>query len=237
MQNKKITIVTVCYNAASEIEKTIQSVVNQTYPEIEYIIVDGQSTDGTMDIVSKYRDKIAIVVSEPDRGIYDAMNKGIKIATGEWINFMNAGDVFCDNNVLECIFSQEYGENISFIYSDNWYVNNGKKEYAKHDHKKLSILHQSCIYKRSLHNIHGIYIVTPKIIVSDLLFFASIPQEEFYKVDIPISCNTIGGVSSAKWCIEQALCVKVVYRKMSFGNMLLHYISANLKRIFPFLRK
>ncbi len=233
----KITIVTVCYNAEKLIEETILSVINQTYSDIEYIIIDGASTDSTMDIVNKYRDRISTIVSEPDKGIYDAMNKGIALATGEWLNFMNAGDVFCKNNVLEYIFSQKFDDKFTFIYSDNIFKENGKKRYVINNHEKLIILHQSCIYKKNLHNIHGIYIVTPKIIVSDLLFFASIPQDEFYKVDVPISCNLLGGVSTARWCTEQALCTRVVFRKMTFRKMILHYIFANLKRMFPFLRR
>lgn len=100
MCSPKITIVTVCYNAVTVIENTILSVINQTYDNIEYIIIDGASTDGTVDIIDKYIDKIAYFVSEPDKGIYDAMNKGIKVATGKWVNFMNAGDSFYDSNSI-----------------------------------------------------------------------------------------------------------------------------------------
>ena len=97
----KITIVTISYNIVTYIEKTILSVVNQTYPNIEYIVIDGGSTDGTLDVIKKYSDKITYWVSESDKGIYDAMNKGIDAATGDWINFMNAGDVFYHNNVID----------------------------------------------------------------------------------------------------------------------------------------
>lgn len=94
MDNPLISVVTVAYNAVTTIEKTILSVINQTYPNVEYIIIDGGSTDGTVEIIKKYANKLAYWVSEPDNGIYDAMNKGAKVATGEWINFMNCGDSF-----------------------------------------------------------------------------------------------------------------------------------------------
>lgn len=96
-----ISVVTVCFNAVKDIEKTILSVINQTYENIEYIIIDGGSTDGTVDVIKKYADRITYWISEPDKGIYDAMNKGIKVATGEWINFMNAGDSFYSKDVIE----------------------------------------------------------------------------------------------------------------------------------------
>lgn len=94
MKSPKISIVTVCFNAVKSIEETMLSVLNQTYPNIEYIIIDGGSTDGTVDLIKKYSNRLAYWVSEPDKGIYDAMNKGIDIATGDYINFLNAGDEF-----------------------------------------------------------------------------------------------------------------------------------------------
>ena len=88
-----ISVVTVSYNAVSTIEQTILSVINQTYPHIEYIIIDGGSTDGTVDVIKKYADKITYWVSEPDKGIYDAMNKGLRRVRGDWCVFMNSGDI------------------------------------------------------------------------------------------------------------------------------------------------
>lgn len=116
MDNPKISIVTVCFNAVETIETTIRSVIYQSYDNIEYIIIDGASTDGTVEVISKYRDKIAYFISESDNGIYDAMNKGVNCASGDWINFMNSGDVFYNNGVLSEISSRLRDGDI--IYGD-----------------------------------------------------------------------------------------------------------------------
>lgn len=97
----KFSVITVCYNAEATLEDTIQSVISQTYHHVEYIIVDGASKDRTMDIVNRYRDRIAVVVSEPDKGLYDAMNKGIRLATGDYLCFLNAGDSFHEDDTLQ----------------------------------------------------------------------------------------------------------------------------------------
>ena len=112
-----ISIVTVSYNAVLTIEQTILSVINQTYPNVEYIIIDGGSTDGTVDIIKKYANKIAYWVSEPDKGIYDAMNKGGLKATGDFIQFLNAGDWFENEHVIEKIFKDWY-KRVDVIYGD-----------------------------------------------------------------------------------------------------------------------
>ena len=100
----KVTIVTVVYNSVKTIESTIKSVLSQTYENIEYICIDGDSTDGTKEIIQKYSSQISKIISEKDDGIYYAMNKGINLAHGEWINFMNSGDTFADKSVIENIF-------------------------------------------------------------------------------------------------------------------------------------
>ncbi len=99
----KFTIITVTYNAGKVLEDTIQSVITQTYKNIEYLIIDGSSTDNTLEIVGKYRPYIHRVVSEPDKGLYDAMNKGIALATGDYLCFLNAGDAFDEDDILQCI--------------------------------------------------------------------------------------------------------------------------------------
>ncbi len=99
----KISIITVCYNAGAAIERTIQSVLRQNYPAIEYIVVDGASTDQTLDVIKKFGTKIDKVISEKDQGIYDAMNKGLAISTGDLVYFLNADDTLIDEDVLSGI--------------------------------------------------------------------------------------------------------------------------------------
>lgn len=104
------SIITVTYNAQQWIEATIKSVTEQTYEQIEYIVVDGNSSDGTVEIIKKYADKISKWVSEPDKGLYDAMNKGLKLATGDFVWFMNAGDTIYDDKTVSLI-AEKIGEN------------------------------------------------------------------------------------------------------------------------------
>ena len=125
MENKNnedyplISIITVVFNGEDFLEETIQSVLNQTYRNIEYIIIDGASTDGTLEIIKKYKSSIDYFSSEKDKGIYDAMNKGIDAANGNWINFMNAGDKFYDSTTCSNTFNNnKYSNDVDILYGD-----------------------------------------------------------------------------------------------------------------------
>ena len=118
----KISVVTVVHNNAATIEDTILSVAAQTHPRLEHIVIDGASTDGTLDVIQKYTDKLAVVRSEPDRGMYDAMNKGLALATGDVIGFLNADDVYADSRVLEEIVHAMETQNVDACYGDLVYV-------------------------------------------------------------------------------------------------------------------
>ena len=225
----KISVITVCYNAVDVIERTILSVINQTYCNIEYIIVDGNSTDGTMDIINKYRDRISIVVSEPDNGVYDAMNKGIGLATGEWLNFMNAGDSFSNESIIEDVFKSDIPDTTKFIYSDYFVkIEGGLSKRGCCSIEKGIINHQSSIYKKELHTYAGLYLVTKPYIISDLLFFYSVPRDYYYKTPIVISTYMGGGISAqGLWCKTQSIYAKGIFYNYSpfevFKQLLICY--------------
>ncbi len=114
----KISIVTVCFNSENTIEDTIKSVLNQSYENIEYIIIDGNSTDKTKDIIKKYINNIDIFISESDAGIYFAMNKGISAATGEFIGFLNSDDIFASENIIKSIAELILSNQLDVIYGN-----------------------------------------------------------------------------------------------------------------------
>lgn len=118
----KISVITAVYDNVSTIEDTILSVISQTHPNVEHIIIDGASMDGTMDVIRKYMAKIAVVKSEPDHGIYDAMNRGLALATGDIIGFLNGDDVYADPRVLEEIASTIETQKVDACYGDLVYV-------------------------------------------------------------------------------------------------------------------
>lgn len=228
--NPLISVVTVSYNAADTIEQTILSVINQNFTDYEYIIVDGGSTDSTLDIIKKYQDKITLWVSEPDRGIYDAMNKGIRFAKGEWINFMNAGDSFSDEETLGAsVQSIAKQPNIEVLYSDVNRFLDGKfieKSILYHENRysmrsaSFAICHQACIYKRNLHEIYGKYLVSKGLVTADYLFLSLIPKEKFYKVPTPIANYDMAGVSAGLKTYRQILGIDVLLNNLPIYLML-----------------
>lgn len=162
MNNTKITVITVCFNAENVIKETLLSVIEQTYQNIEYIVKDGNSKDGTIKIVrEQLRDYPAVIISEADNGIYDAMNMAVKSATGEYCIFMNAGDRFVDSTVVEKIVEQItrnqnpdaiYGDT-KFLYSDGNIISQKTGALYKHKLGFLfggSICHQSFLAKTKL---------------------------------------------------------------------------------------
>jgi glycosyltransferase involved in cell wall biosynthesis len=127
MQNLKISLITVVYNAQNTIERCLDSVVRQKFNNIQYIIIDGGSTDGTIQIINKYRENIDLLVSEPDKGIYDAMNKGINFATGDIIGTLNADDYLADEDILSDVANAFAQQHASILYGNLDFIDpNGK---------------------------------------------------------------------------------------------------------------
>ena len=196
-----ISIITVVFNGEKYLEETIQSVINQTYDNVEYIIIDGGSTDGTLDIIKKYEDQIDYWVSEKDKGIYDAMNKGIDLATGEWINFMNAGDGFYKDNTLSEIFVNNKYQNMKILYGDvetnygNFKVIH-KAGSLSNLYKSMQFSHQSIFFNSKYHKENK-YNLSYKL-SADYLNIISIYSEEkdsFLYLNTPISIVNTDGVS------------------------------------------
>lgn len=140
----KVSIITVVYNRAATIERAIRSVLDQSYQNIEYVIVDGNSTDGTMSVVDQYRNEIATIISEKDEGMYDALNKGIKAATGDIVGILHADDEFAHEHVIEQIVRKfESNPVIEAMYGDVGFV------HAEQPHKIIRY-YSSAIFKTNL---------------------------------------------------------------------------------------
>ena len=125
----KVSIITVCYNRVKTIKKAIQSVLDQDYKDIEYIIIDGNSKDGTQQVIEKYQNQIAQYISEPDKGMYDAINKGLAMATGDLVGLLHSDDELYDTNVISKVVAA-FEQNITLdaVYGDGLYVTNDAEE-------------------------------------------------------------------------------------------------------------
>lgn len=194
-----ITIITAVYNSNNTIEESINSVLNQNYEYIEYIVIDGGSTDGTLDTIIKYDDYIDCLISEPDKGIYDALNKGIARAHGEWIYFLGADDKLIDNMVLNNVFLNP--PNVKFLYGDVIFGNKGKILTGSFSKRKLffnNICQQAIFYHRDLFNELG-YFDLKYPLLSDWVFnmkaFSLNTTKPTY-INQTIAIYSINGMSS-----------------------------------------
>ncbi|TGK78427.1 glycosyltransferase [Leptospira noumeaensis] len=235
----KLSIITIVLNNKQFFEYTLKSVREQSFKEFEYIVIDGGSTDGTLELIKKNRSGINYWVSEPDRGIYDAMNKGLKVAKGEWIIYLNAGDRFADRNVLTSFFKLKNLGEVDFVFG-NWYTCNLLKDpnslfpgFANYE--KGAILHQSVIYKRKLHNLYGNYLITPKLIISDYVFFLTIPKTKVFHFDQPISINDNTGVSTAPWSYKQKLAIDFVFGRITALQLAFLLLKFHIPRFDRYL--
>lgn len=132
----KVSIITVCYNSEETIEKTIQSVINQTYTDLEYIIIDGDSNDKTTDIILNYKDKISYYISEPDKGIYHAMNKGIELSSGEIVAILNSDDCYINDKIINEVVKTFIEHDVDSIYTNLYLV----------DQKNTDKIIRNCTY-------------------------------------------------------------------------------------------
>lgn len=241
--NPKISIITVCYNSAAHIEEAIQSVVNQPYENKEYIVIDGGSTDGTLDIIAKYRDKIDYFVSEPDKGISDAFNKGIKAATGDIIGIINSDD-FMMPDVLSKI-AGEYDE-VTDIYRGYcivWNKEKGTKRELRPNTRfsvppfGAVICHESSFISNKLYQKVGLYKTDFKYMM-DLDLFIRIYKDKSVRtkfVDVCVITFCTGGASSSPFSL-----LKEERKRLIFENggswwdvavyLTYHRVKAILKR-------
>ena len=204
-----ISIVTVCFNSENTIKDTIDSVLNQTYGNIEYIIIDCGSIDGTVEFVQSYGDKIARFVSEPDKGIYDAMNKGIALATGDIIGILNSDDFYIDELVIEKVV-KEFERNIDCLYADLVYVRseNLNKVVRYYDSSQFAPskvaygwmpAHPTFFVKKDIYSKYGVFRTDLKIAADfDLMLrFLYTHSLTYFYMQKPIIKMRMGGVSTS----------------------------------------
>lgn len=203
VHSPKISVVTICFNIANEIEDTVQSVTNQTYPHKELILIDGASTDETMEIVHKYVHLFSKVLSEPDKGIYDAMNKGLQIASGEYVVFINGGDYFADSFVLEKIAKEIQQSNFpDFVYANSIDIQEMMKCYRparchKYAWYGMFTSHQSMFYSLKIIKRHNLRYDTTYKIAADYKFTLENVKyaKSYLKSNLYTGCFSSGGVS------------------------------------------
>lgn len=237
----KLSIITINFNDAQGLEKTIQSVISQTYNDFEYIVVDGASKDGSVDVINKYSDKLTHWVSEPDTGIYNAMNKGTRMASGEYCLYLNSGDFLAGSDVLEKAFSNNFTED---IVSCTCFSFDEKHEWLKFPPTNVSLFtfiggslpHPTTFIKRGLINRLGGYKEEYRI-MSDWCFFLDamiIHKSSYRTLDIVLSKFNCFGISSTTACIETAK--SRAYMKELFPRIMEDYHPYNDEAVYNVLQ-
>jgi glycosyltransferase involved in cell wall biosynthesis len=195
----KVSVVTVARNAAAGLARTVGSVVNQDYESIEFILIDGGSTDGTQEVIREYRDHFTFLVSEPDNGPYDAMNKGLARATGEWVIFMNAGDVFAGPGILSRILDSVSGSD-DVIYGD-CIADYGKFRVLRKAgepsglHKRMIFSHQSVLLRTALARQTGFNTDYRVSADYEMMLRLAIGGRTFRYLGEPVSVIEVQGIS------------------------------------------
>lgn len=240
--NPKLSVITIVYNNAKDIERTMLSVLNQTYSNIEYILIDGASTDGTKDIIYKYKDRIAQFISERDKGIYDAMNKGLALATGDYVLFMNSGDEIYAPETVTSVFASApsgdiyYGE--TEMFDEDW-NSLGQRRHRAPEHFDwhsfkfgMNVSHQAIYIKRSLTQPYDLkYKYSSDI---DWILKAAKKSSNVVNTHLYVAKYLVGGISKKKHLASLKERFKILSHYYGFiPNLLNHaFIALNLAQYF-----
>lgn len=240
-----ISIITVVYNGEKHLEETIQSVINQTYTNIEYIIIDGGSTDKTLGIIKKYKENIDYWISEKDSGIYDAMNKGIKASKGEYIGLVNSDDYY-EYNAIEIIVNQIKKQPDKDVFFGNMYMINkylsGKKiqTYKKGENleKRFSIWHPTTFVKKQTYTEYGLFDTSYKIAADyELLLRFHTKKCKFQYINKAISNFREGGISYYnKSLANERFRIQILYTSFfnAHFNRIKYKITGFFQKVFMF---
>ena len=233
----KISVITIVKNDAIGLLKTIESVKIQTLRPFQYILIDGGSSDNTKEIVSQNKDYFSLIISEDDKGIYDAMNKGIKNAAGDWLIFMNAGDIFYSGDAVAYLQKEiERCGETDIFYSDTVIAWRDKKRTSIASHREKNFIHQSICYKKKLHNEFGNYLSINRLSVSDYLFFIGLPETTTWKkLKNIISEIDPYGLSSNSNTYRQKTIINILLNFESLykggAKLLIHPLYYRIKKI------
>jgi glycosyltransferase involved in cell wall biosynthesis len=240
----KLTIITASYNGAKSLERSILSVLNQNYPCLEYVIIDGGSTDGSVDIIKKYEKYLSYWVSEPDNGIADAWNKGIKKSTGEIIGMVNSDDWYESRSFKRAatIFQQE--PSVEVIHGNVRYWNGDKNLWIRKPHLEqkffwrfMPYLFPSCFIKRSLYEKYGLFDTSYKMTMDyELMLKFYIKGANFFYVDEIIANFQLGGLSDVK-CVaglieNKNIVIRHGYSKIKAYHNLYWFILRRYLKLF-----